>query len=111
MNRKTRYLTQGAVIASLYVALTFLANELGLSLIHIYIETDSEDVICDVDIMMTNCYVDFHAYSQEDESRVIALEIHGVAQCAVYEKKSVPYVEDVYKRQPYYETCGTVPPV
>ena len=29
------------------------------------IETDSEDVICDVDIMMTNCYVDFHAYSQE----------------------------------------------
>ena len=31
MNRKTRYLTQGAVIASLYVALTFLANELGLA--------------------------------------------------------------------------------
>lgn len=60
------------------------------------IETDSEDVICDVDIMMTNCYVDFHAYSQEDESRVIALEIHGVAQCAVYEKKSVPYVDDAY---------------
>ena len=31
MNRKTRYLTQGAVIAALYVALTFLANELGLA--------------------------------------------------------------------------------
>ncbi len=60
------------------------------------IEAGSEDVFCDVDIMMTNCYVDFHSYSQEDESRVIALEIHGVAQCAVFEKKSVPYVDDAY---------------
>ncbi|MBQ8830591.1 MAG: QueT transporter family protein [Oscillospiraceae bacterium] len=31
MNRKTRYLTHGALIAAMYVALTFAANLLGLA--------------------------------------------------------------------------------
>ena len=31
MNKKTRYLTHGALIAAMYVALTFVANLLGLA--------------------------------------------------------------------------------
>ena len=31
MNKTTRYLTQGAIIAALYVVLTFIANALGLA--------------------------------------------------------------------------------
>ena len=31
MNKTTRYLTQGAIIAELYVVLTFIANALGLA--------------------------------------------------------------------------------